>query len=535
MADLDEKTNAVVHQTDDVLPELNCFFISASRHDRDRIELQLGFDGLLKSNEDDFTYDIDFVLFTPKSLGLREVEGSQQLRQEFQSYIRLHTHTSNPDSQTSILRVRDRLGQLQVNPSIGNIRLFAIEFDGFLKAQIKKLRRDFATVVDEKDRLALRHSIEDLRSLMAQMRAILKQHGVQGSVAEDHRPQSIERNLLLLNEYISHDYVHLLVQTHYAAIEASDRMSELLPILDEIARTEAQTRRLYHLPLEERRGPTSSQEIDNYPRRVSLLKKYFQKTLFVDVDSEGLQDRLLLPVWGISAALAAAFAIMVQIYQARSVAERVGINSVAVITVGVLAYVAKDIMKNFLRMSLLKPGASRFFADYKKTLWVKREDGRKKLGNIEEYVRLFDSEKLPEDLATVRYANVGGDMEQALHEDILQFRKKVTLQLSQLETNREFPWGIREIVRFRFDRLLTNMEDAFKTLHLLSATGAPTIRQGHRLYHLYLATWIRRSESDGPTLRPSFQAFRISLDKTGVLACDPVEWRGEAGIPNPPR
>jgi len=488
----------------------------------------------LQTTDRRFQYDVDFLLFIPKSLGVRELEESALLRQDFQSYVRLHTHVSNPNSATGGLRVRERLQQLTENPSLDNVRVFAIEFDGYIRAQIKKVKKEIGRLEKRpEDRPTILLEIEDLAQMMRQMREVFAKSRLEGKIADDFEPHTVDRNLLLLNEYISHDYVHFLVDLHYASLAAPDS-GEIMALLDRLSAEESNVRRTYSLLLEERRGPQASNAFDLYPRRVSLLKKYFHKTLFVDVTGKTLQTRLLIPVYSISAALAASWAIMVQLYQAQTIQQRVGINSILFITVAILGYVAKDIMKDFFRRYFYKT-SSKFFPDVERTLWVQRGKKRHKLGAIQEYLRIIDSEKLPEDLAKARYSTNGGDMEQSLHEDVLHFRKRVELELSHLETKAEFPWGLREIVRFRFDRLLHSMEDAFKTLHLLGPSGGPSIRQGHRVYHIYLAAWIRRTERvGGQATKPAFKAFRVTLDKSGVLGCESVKWKKLFGIPSVP-
>ena len=515
---------------EELLPELNCFFLSGQRHDRDRIEIQIGFDGLVPESNQEFVYDVDCVVFVPKTLGLLEIDDSQHLRQEFQSYIRLHTHVSNPNNETSLHRVKERLLQLKDKLSLETLRIFAIEFEGYLKGQIKRVKKRTAGTSIE-----LAQESEATQYLINDFRAILKALGLEGKRANDLERGSIDHDLLLLNEYVSHIYVQYLVETYYAC-QASGDSGDLIVQSERNMKLETEARQTYHFLIEQRHGPQSSADEEQYPRRLSLLKKYFQKSLFVQVQGESLQTRMLIPVYGISAALAASFAILVQLYQAQTVAQRVGINSIALISVGVAAYVAKDIMKDFFRRYFFTK-SSRLFPDYEKKLFLNRFSKKVSLGVIKEYLRTFDSEKLPTDLARARYSGVGGEMEEFLHEDVLHFKKRVVLDLSALDSRQEFPWGMREIVRYRFDRLLTSMEDPFKNLHLLSKTGAPATRQGHRVYHVYFAAWIQHVSSSidrQPHVKPAFKAFRVTLDKTGVLECKLVDWKKIGGIPQPP-
>ena len=515
----------------DLPQELNCFFISAGRHDRDRIELQFGFDGLIQSNAKDFEYDVDFVLFVPKSLGLTELEELSQLRNEFQSYVRLHSHVTNPNSETSRSRVEDRLNQLKSQISLENLRLFAIEFEGLLKAHTKKAKKKLYPTLDHE-----LNELNQIHNLVDDFRAILSARSLMGKDADEFPRGDINHDLLLLNEYLSHLYVQYLVEIYFSA-RLDPAAKQIMILVEQFALTEASLRQAFHYLLEQRNGPNSSEDEELYPRRISILKKYFQKTLFVSSTGTSIQRRALIPVYGISAALAASWAIMIQLYQARSMTDRLGINSIAILVVGVLAYVAKDIMKDFFRRYFFQT-SHRWFPDYEKTLFIQKNNATSQLGSIKEYLRWFDSEKLPEDLKKARYSNRGGEIEESLHEDILHFKKHVTLNLKQLETSNEFPWGFREIVRYRFDRFVTSMEDPFKNLSLLSRSGMPASRRAHRVYHIYMAAWIRSHNPAGELqespVKPAFKAFRISLDKTGVLTCESVKWKKLFGIPQTP-
>lgn len=515
--------------SDDDLSELNCFFLSASRHDRDRVEIQIGFDGLIPSARKEFYYEFDALLFVPKTLGLLDVEDTSSLRQEFQSYIRLHTHVSNPKSETSIYRVRERLANLKQALTFETLRLFAIELEGFLKGQTNRAKkRSGATEL-------LPSEIASTQYLVQDFRAILKARGLEGRRADQIERSTIDHDLLLMNEYLSHVYVQYLVEVLYS-IRLTPGAEDALPVIERSMSLEAQVRQSYGLLVEQRQGPQSTLDADEYPRRISLLKKYFQKALFVHVTGESLQHRLLIPVYSISAALAASWAIMIQLYQAKTMAQRVGINSIALISLGVAAYVAKDLMKDFFRRYFLTK-SSYFFPDYEKKLFTNKEEKKVRIGLIKEYVRSSDSEKLPEVLKLRRYSGHGGELEESLHEDVLHFKKRVELDLSSLDAREEFPWGVREILRYRCDRLLTSMEDPYKNMHLLSAAGHPASRQAHRIYHVYLGLWIRASAAaEGEqSIKPAFRAYKVTLDKTGILDCKSVSWTDASGtIPAAP-
>jgi hypothetical protein len=537
----DQMANDENSTTDDLLPELNCFFLTGSRHDRERVEIQIGFDGLVPAQNRRFGYDVDFLLFVPRTLGLFDVDDNQILRQEFQSYVRLHSHVSNPYSETSLLRVKERFSFLKNNLNFENLRFFAIEFEGFIKGQTKRAKKR-----PEESR----HTASELPSILnilSELRQLLVDKGLFGLSAEASPRGTLEHDLLLLNEYVSHVYVQYLVEVLKSLKDSAQDDDPLVVGFQNAMVQESQVRLAYNFYVdtpELSQQATEDEEV--YLRRISLLKKYFQKTLFVSTQGKTLQTRMLIPVYGISAAIAATWAIMVQIYQVTNVQQKVGINSILLIATGIAAYVAKDIMKDFFRKYFLKK-SSKLFPDFDKKLFIRRKKIKRLIGNIKEYIRTYDSTQLPEELSELRYSVKGGEIERYLNEDVLHFKKEVDLDLKHLETHKDFPWGMREIMRYRFDRLLHSMEDPYKKMNLLTNSGAPSSRLGHRLYHVYICTWIRPISGTSkkaktsnflknhfPSIKPAFKAFRITLDKTGILDCKQMEWRKGSEIPPVP-
>lgn len=517
----------VPSSTEESLPEFNCFFVTGGRHDKDRIEIQIGFDGIIPQSKGHFVYDVDALVFVPKTLGVTDVPDIATLHADFQSYIRLHTHVTDPKSETSVTRVHDRLRDLKSDLSLEHLRGLAIDLEGYLKAQTKRLqKRHIAPGLVSAE-------IDSVGFLIDDFRSILRARGLEG-VRPDKISKGLDHDLLVLNEYISHVYVQYLSEV-YEYIRERPEVSSAADLLDRQLKQEADIRQIYGLLLEERHGPKSTQHEDLYLRRISILKKYFHSPLFVETKSQSLQKKMLIPVYSISAALAASWAIMIQIYQTRSMMERVGINSILLITIGVVAYVLKDLMKDFFRRYFFQT-STKYFPDFERKLFLKTRGKRNRLGKIKEFIRAFDAEKVEPRIRAQRYSNFGGEIEAALNEDVVYFKKRVVLNLGALHMEQEFPFGLREVIRYRFDRLLISMEDPFKQTHLLSSLGTPTTRQAHRVYHVYFAIWIHKKENlafrDLTPVRPAFKAYRITLDKEGILSCKQVPWAQDTPFPN---
>ncbi len=525
---------------DDLSPELNCFFVAANRHDRDRIELQFGFDGLLDQEKKNFEYTVEFLMFLPRSLGLLEGDSYSVLRQEVQSYVRLHTHVTNPSSPTSLSRVQERLEQLKQNLGLDTLQSFAVDFEGFIKAQTRRFKTQITEVAKPggaSNSMEMRELLQDshkVEILLSDFRSILHARNISKTAVDKFHLGKTDHDLLLLNEYLSHVYVQHLgeVQDHLSPLKNFD---DLKAAWVEMAAKEAAVREAHHFVIEERQGPESSEAMERYPRRSSVLKKFFQRPLFLKDSGSSLEKRLLIPVYAASAALAATWAILFQIYQHTSLTERVGINSIALVSFGVLAYVAKDLMKDYFRRFFLKTGG-KYFSDNERKLFMEKDSkGSVRIGKISEYFSIPSIQNLPDKIQRIRYSVPGGDIEKELGEDAVHFKKRVRIDLEKLDTNREFPWGVREIVRYRLDRLFPNMEDPFKKMFFVSRSGHIAYRQAHRIYYAYLMAWIHaETPPKARPIKPEFRAFRVTMDKSGILSCRRLDWDKQFGIPPTP-
>src|SRR3954471_7999127 len=112
------------------------FFAIASRHDSDRVELQLGFDGEMQA-EKSCEYEVNMQFMFPKNLGHSENFDKEAFRSQLQSHLRLHTHAGNPQNPTKLTRVKERLELLSHHLSEESLKFFALEIEAFLKFEIK--------------------------------------------------------------------------------------------------------------------------------------------------------------------------------------------------------------------------------------------------------------------------------------------------------------------------------------------------------------------------------------------------------------
>lgn len=500
---------------------MNFFFVTASRHDSDRVELQVGFDGEVQ-REKNYDFEVNIQLIFPKSLGLAENFDQEALKAQLQSHLRLHTHAGNPQNPTKLTRVKERLELLSHHLSEESLKFFALEIEAFLKFEIKTIKKSL------KSKKAFAHDqmliqLQETASLIDEYRLLLKQRHLVGKSAKDFSFNSFDHDLLLLDEYISHLYVVLLSHLKFYC-DSGHKDASFFKDIPLLAKKEAEHRKLLGYFLQEEHNKNISEE-EHYLRRASLLKKYFQKILFIRGTLKNRESRLLIPVYGLSAAIAATFAILVQVYQLERQEQAIGISTIAFVSIAVFAYVVKDIMKDYARKYFFHR-SQKYFPDYKVKLSYVHKNDRKSLGEVDEFLRLSSARDLPREVRELRFSSQDVDLEPEVEEDVVEYKKIFRLNLKSLELREHYHWGIREVMRIRLDRYTTSMDDPTKMLHLLRADGSIESHMGHRVYHLHVAVSIRPLDSFVSTDLGTLKLFRIKMDKTGVLSVETVKKPG---------
>ncbi len=497
---------------------MNFFFISANRHDSDRVELQVGFDGeVLNEKSYDFEVSIQFIF--PKSLGLSENFDQEALKSQLQSHLRLHTHAGSPQNPTKLTRVRERLELLSNHLSEESLKFFALEIEAFLKFEIKTIKKSLRSKKDFSHPQMLEQLLAT-EELIGDYRKLLSQRHLMGKSAKDFSFDSFDHDLLLLDEYISHLYVVFLSHLKFYS-KSSRTETGFVDLVPKLAKKEAEHRQLLHYFLQDENGKNVGEE-EHYLRRASLLKKYFQKILFIRAQNTSRERRLLFPLTGISAAIGALCYLFILNYQQNQQAENIGIGTVAFVMIAVGGYVIRDLVKDYSR-SYFSTRSQKYFPDYRVKLSYVHKKDRKSLGRVDEFLRLSSARDLPTEVRALRFSSQDVDLEPEVDEDVVEYRKIFHLKLKSLELREHYHWGIREVMRIRLDRFTTSMDDPTKMLHLLRPDGSIESHMGHRVYFLHMAVTIRPLNTFVSSDLGTLKLFRIKMDKTGVLSVETVK------------
>lgn len=515
------------HSSEEAEKQSKSFFINGERHDSDRIEIQFGCDELTDRDKHKIDYQVDLLLFAPRSLGLTEVDNLNLIRQEFRSYIRLNSNVGNPKKNAPVERMDVAFERMKQHTIFDTVNTFATEAHGFIKSQSLRLKRNLKS--RNTDIHDVHQLFADTSNLINKFRQFLKTKELFNKSLDNFDVDSIEYQLVLLNEYLSHLYVQFLGKSK-KEISRSSIEEFAGQIIAEYNQKEFAARNEFGFLTVESMGDDDISDED-YLHRVSLLKKYFQKSLFIQTSDENMEDRARIPAHAFAATIAAALAVSVQVWSF----EKYGANMLIIAALAISAYAIKDFLKDYFRKRFLETG-SRWLPDVKKRLYIKRNKKKISLGHINEYLNVYDINDLPEQLVKTRYSDpLTGNLERKIKEEVVHFKKRVHLDLSKISHDDDINWGVREVLRYQFDRLIRSTDDAFKTLYLASKKELPKKFKAHRTYQVYAAAWVKEKSNRKKEKETSiFKAFIVEIDKSGIISCDPLPWKKEFGIPPRP-
>jgi len=487
------------------------FFISAQRHDKDRIEIKFGCDEIPEEYKHKIDYQVKLLMFTPRTLGLENFEDLSSLRQEFRSYNRLHTVSSNPKNEFASDRIESRFKKMISSKDYQSIQIFGSEVHAYFKGKRKKI---IYQINKNKSSKFLLEDLNQAKKTISILRDYLLKESLEKKQIIELEQDSYPYQLLLLNEYVSHAYMQFLGKIN-SKLKNKTNYSEVISFIQNENNKEFESRSAFGLQNDFSKDEEST---ENYLARISMLKKYFQKSLFIKSKEINPNEKLLFPVYALAAAIVALWASTIQIF----FFKKYGPRMVSFIIVAVFAYIVKDLVKDYLRKKIMAKGST-FLPDIKKTLSLKRKQKEYKLGTIKEYLSFCEAEDIPKEVLNYRYENsTNSQLQRYIDEDILLFKKQVSLNLQELNKKDPFDWGFREIIRFRIERLLGSMSDPFKTLHSVSDSKKIETTKAHRIYKMVVLACIYEGKDESENLH-SFRGFEFDIDKNGVLKCNPLK------------
>jgi hypothetical protein len=231
--------------------------------------------------------------------------------------------------------------------------------------------------------------------------------------------------------------------------------------------------------------------------RIGQLKKFFQSTMFVEIQRTESMKKFAEPVAAVAAGAAGLWATCFQFFE-HSQLSVIGLNSAAVMSLGVGAYVLRDIIKDRGKRILTKK-ISNFVPDQTKNLMAKNLE----IGQVREWFTVKDSMRIPSEVRMARRRFHRLDAESHVREDVLFLSREFSVERPEEGRRSIF---LQENLRINFERYLKHMDDVYKEVTIIDSEGKLSSRQAHKVYFFHLV--IRRG--------PEIESSRIVVDKTGI-------------------
>jgi len=472
-------------------------------HDKHQFEIK--FDYELDKKKSKLNYKIDTYIFIPKSLDIhKSTYNKNDFYNDIQSYIRFKTpvfllsQISRIDD-SPITKINLVIEKLLINPSKKNINDFEYQmkmlcciFKSSIRDHIKFIRsktnpNDITELIDQ--------YIKHTHKIILDFRKLRKKINV----------PIIKKNtfsvFLFADEYIS----LLIEKANFELLELIDNnpdvsLDKIKSILHKFIENDVFYRQ------ENNYNSIAKVNDDNESLifRFSILKKYFESVLFLNVNksNEGkVLEQLLL---GIAAGLSMIFATAIAFWGH----FKYGNYTMQIFIIFVISYIFKDRIKELSRIFFQNMIFNSLY-DHKINIFI---DKINRIGIFKENFHFSKCQNLPKDVKEIRYKTKTQEFDNKFSEEnIIVYQKNIHLfpKIYKKIFHDYKIEGINDIFRFNVSKLLYKMDNPSKQIFILDSKGYKKIF-GKRVYHLNMI--IKYSANQN--IR--YNHFRIILTKKGI-------------------
>jgi len=104
-------------------------------------------------------------------------------------------------------------------------------------------------------------------------------------------------------------------------------------------------------------------------------------------------------------------------------------------------------------------------------------------------------------------------------ENVIHFHKDVYINSAQFMRSHQRLEALADIMRFKLDAWLDNMDDPVSTLHRLNGDGIENV-PAQRVYHINLIVGLSEQGHDSS---PTYFRYRLILTREGIVRIEEVE------------
>jgi hypothetical protein len=481
------------------------------QHSRYQVEIKNHYPVDLKKRK--ISYTLDLYLLSPYTLNVNQSSYSRSdILSNTQIYTRYTIYETTLDEiirenndKSPLFRIEELLKEKELDNEKNRRKIYY---------ELRVLANTFLLLMDRKE-TELRNLVnkgcdsrvvkeqviqlnEKLGSLVTRFR---KLESLINKVAPWEGPEDIRRGYDLADETISLTIERMLFPLLHLfnereSIAGKKKIKKL--ILREIDHRKEKGYALIdenHLSIEER---------EKRVYREGILKKWAQSVNYMDKKSSSINNNAGHILAAIAASVAMTFAVLATVYANRFFVT----YSLPWIGIAIISYSLKDRIKEGLR-TIFQRMLPHLVSDKTDNLYdalINKAVGRARL--TVEHKRLND---VPRDI-TLWYGRGESAFKSILPgENILHFRRQITMNRSRLMRTHIRLNSLTEIFRFNLKRYIENMDDPEKELWYFKG-GIPCQIMGHRVYRLKFAVRIRQKGGEEVT-----KFYRVHMRQDGIV------------------
>ena len=472
----------------------------------DKFQFELKFTYQFKENLHKKKYSVDTYIFIPKSLGVGPGYYSKNdFYHDIQSYIRLKTpvillknisgdiNSPMAKLKRSIERLVSGLDDKKSSDYIYRLKMFCSIFRSALRDEMSFVSKQQTNKDIE---FHLRSYLENSLKVLEEFREL------RNLVNVSTIPDKYFLMYLYADEYLSlqineyrHELYEFLVRSGHK--KADDYMENIL----KIAKEEITSRKNAGYPS----IPTDNSDNEMIIYRRNALKKFVGSVLFLGIKTarEGIVIEQML--FGLSAAIAMAFATGVAFYYRKSFQDL----TMTFFMILVVSYIFKDRMKELLR-NYISVNLQKYFFDHKTKIY---SNSGHRIGILRENFSFIKNNSIPKQIVDVRRKDFMAGVDEALFgENVMLYKKQILLFSDKFKT--VFPDFqinvINDIIRMDISSFLGKMDNPEEDVFIPKKSEYHRII-GSRVYHINLI--IKYSIDDGTSL---INRFRLILNRNGI-------------------
>jgi len=454
-------------------------------------------------------YKVEAYFFIPKSLGINsKTYNTENFFEDIDSKIRFKT----PRMAISTLFDRENLE----SPYLRVLRLMRIAENK--KSSGRQIIRELKMLIcivksclgEESLRITemLNHKEVDkhLWALLYEVDQIKEKFSELRKIAETARlADKVKTSFIFADEYLS-----LLIENNliniFNASEKQENGKEIRKKLAGYIRDEIKHR------IQENYESVPEKSIDNesISYRGGKLKRYFSSVLFLSLKEIRRGKYLANILFALAAGLAMFIAIIITIYSSLKYV----ITSLPFVTIGVLGYMLKDRMKDWLKNFFVKK-LSHYFP--RKSFHIYDSYLEKNIGTFKNQASYVKMKELKENIKEARNHDLLARLEQGNNaEEIIKYERWVNLYTDIIERKHERTKNINDIIRFNAFEFIQRCDDPYFSHLSLSKKEdkLETVRCG-KTYHLnVIFKFSYKSEKN--KYKFFIRKVQAVLDKNGI-------------------